>query len=191
MSTSSKQEAVEALWRQTLSAYRQQGLRERLSKDWPGDRNVSERLAYEYPPTFQPGYVGPRYFGSRMRTVLLGLNPGEGSQPGAVARDRRYLATSTICPFKTSANRAPLTNSPLRRHVWRTYVVNLLELLEPALIAPMGAWCTTSVEAELRDSSEAPEVLRVWHPSDYNFNTRPQKLLESWSVLSTYLRHPG
>jgi hypothetical protein len=57
-----------------------------------GDRNVNERLAYEYPPTFQPGYVGQGYFGSGVRIVVLGQNPGEGSQPDAVARDGDYRA---------------------------------------------------------------------------------------------------
>ena len=60
MSTVQNRPAVEELWRQTLTAYRDEGLRGRLADAWPGDRNVGERIVCEYPPTFQPGYVGPR-----------------------------------------------------------------------------------------------------------------------------------
>lgn len=68
--------AVEELWRQSLSAYREEGLEERLRTGWPRDPNVVQRITYEYPPTFQPGFVGPRYFESERRIVLLGQNPG-------------------------------------------------------------------------------------------------------------------
>jgi hypothetical protein len=92
MSVSAKQEAVEELWRQALSEYRQEGLRERLSKEWPGNRNVNERIAYEYAPTFQPGYVGPRYSPAGQHLVLMGQNPGEGSDPRSIKADREYRA---------------------------------------------------------------------------------------------------
>jgi hypothetical protein len=92
MTTHGMQEAVEELWRQALRAYRQEGLRERLSEEWPGDRIVDELLAYEYPPTFQPGYVGPSYFASGRGIALMGQNPGEGRGPASIEMNRPYLA---------------------------------------------------------------------------------------------------
>jgi hypothetical protein len=241
MSNRPNQEAVEELWRQALWGYRQEGLRERLLDEWPGDRNVNERIAYEYPPTFQPGYVGPRYFASRVRIVLMGQNPGEGSDPASVEMNREYregfeaftrgergfadlnrLIASHMLrwrvfngkgifrdsgagwmslldddvrpsiedvgyinyfPFKTSANAGPLGNSPFQRQVSTRYVGRLLELLAPTVIGAMGAWCSSSVERELRRSARS-EVIRVQHPSA----RRPQELQASWGSLSTYLR---
>jgi hypothetical protein len=89
MTTPPKPEELEELWRHALRDYRQEGLRERLSNEWPDDPNV-EALAYGYPPTFQPGYVGRHYFASGVKVVLIGQNPGEGRDPVSVAMDREY-----------------------------------------------------------------------------------------------------
>src|SRR5215217_4221538 len=86
------QQAVEVLWRRGLSDYRQDGLRERLREEWPGDRNVNARIAYQYPPTFQPGSVGPRYFDQGHGIVLMGQNPGEGSDRASIEMNREYLS---------------------------------------------------------------------------------------------------
>jgi hypothetical protein len=67
---------LEELWQQALSDYRQEGLRARLEAEWKGDPNVPRISCY--PPTFQPGYVGRRYFETRVKLVLLLQNPGEG-----------------------------------------------------------------------------------------------------------------
>jgi len=67
-------------------------------------------------------------------------------------------------PFKTSANSLPL-NSPFRRHVWRTYVGRLLDLLTPVVIVLMEAWASRGVEAELEGAGGSPELIPVWHPS--------------------------
>ncbi len=249
MSTRAKQESVEELWREALGDYRQEGLRERLSDRWPDDSNVNGRITYEYPPTFQPGYVSLRYFASGPRIVLMGQNPGEGSDPASVEMNREYQAKLeafaredigfedlnrliaphmlrwsvfkgkgifrergaarmslldesvrpsirevgyvNYFPFKTSANRPPLKASSFRIHVWTTYVGRMLELLQPTVIVQMGAWCSRSVEAELRSLAGSPEVIPVWHPSDYNVNTRPWELQASWEPLSEYLRGLG
>jgi hypothetical protein len=246
MSTDAKRTAVEELWQQALQTYREDGLRGRLAEGWPGDSNVNERITYEYPPTFQPGYVGSRYFASGRRMVLVGQNPGEGSDPTSIGMNREYrtklegfargeigfedlnrligahmlrwsvfhakgifreggaakmslldddvrpsirdIGYVNYFPFKTSENRPPLKASSFRVHSWTTYVGRLLELLEPSVIVPMGAWCTRSVEAELRGLAGSPEVIAVWHPSNYNANTRPQKLRATWEPLSGYLR---
>jgi hypothetical protein len=94
-------------------------------------------------------------------------------------------------PFKTSANRPPFKESFFRRHVWTTYIGRLLDLLAPTVIVPMGAWSRGSVDSELRGSAGSPKVIPVWHPSDYNVNTRPQELGASWRPLSAYLRDLG
>jgi hypothetical protein len=80
------------LWQEALVEYRQQGLQERLANDWSGDRNVIERIAYQFPPTFQPGYVGPHYLESSRALLIMPQNPGEGRDPAAVAMDRDYGA---------------------------------------------------------------------------------------------------
>jgi hypothetical protein len=92
MSMGAQEEAIKELWRVALSDYRQEGLRDRLSEARPGDRNVNERIAYDHPPTFQPGYVGPRFFASVKRVVMVGQNPGEGRDPASVEMDRKYRA---------------------------------------------------------------------------------------------------
>ena len=58
LSMGENQTSVEELWRQALHTYHQEGLYEHLSEEWPGDGNVTGRISYEYPPTFQPEYVG-------------------------------------------------------------------------------------------------------------------------------------
>src|SRR5262245_43320033 len=46
---------------------------------WGADPNVTEgRIQVNYPPTFQPGYIGPDYARSGIRLLFLGYNPGEG-----------------------------------------------------------------------------------------------------------------
>lgn len=246
MSTNQQQAQVEELWREALRTYREDGLEERLTDQWMGDSNVNGRISYEYPPTFQPGYVGPRHFAVERRIVLVGQNPGEGSDPVSMRMNREYRSkleaferkedsfedvngliashmlrwrvfrekgifreggagrVSLIAddvrpsigdvsyvnyfPFKTSENCPPLKASAFRLHLWTTYVARLLELLEPSVIVPMGAWFSRSVEAELKRLAGSPEVIAVWHPSDYNANTRPRGLQVTWEPLSTYLR---
>jgi hypothetical protein len=86
------QEPIEELWRSALSEYREEGLKGRLKAKWPYDPNVTERITYDFPPTFQPGYVGKRYFEGRHRIVLLGKNPGRGTDPEAKEKNRAYRA---------------------------------------------------------------------------------------------------
>src|SRR5215203_4735929 len=69
MSTNQQQVQVEELWRWALPDYREERLQERLTDRWPGDDNVDGRIAYGYPPTFQPGYVGPRYLAWSPKTL--------------------------------------------------------------------------------------------------------------------------
>jgi hypothetical protein len=85
-----KRRAIEGLWRETLQTYREEGLEERLTDEWPDDGNVNDRIAYGYPPTFQPGHVGPRYFAVERRIVLVGQNPGEGSDPVSKRMNLEY-----------------------------------------------------------------------------------------------------
>jgi hypothetical protein len=242
MSIPAKQDEVEELCRRALQEYRQERLRERLSEKWPYDANVNARISYDYPPTFQPGYVGPRYFASRHRVVLIAQNPGEGRDPVSVAKNVEYRAKleafaqgsagfedlnhlvaehhlgwriyegkgifreggvgrmalldedvrpsieevgiANWFPFKTAGDQGPSKASPFRQHVWRSYLLRLVELLAPTLVVPMGAWCGAREAEELRALAGSPKVIRVQHPSARN----PQDLQKSWSPLSSYLR---
>jgi hypothetical protein len=90
LTTEPKQAALEKLWRQSLSDYKQDGLQERLEAEWKGDKNVL-RIS-EKPPTFQPGYVGKKYFRARVKLVLLLENPGEGRGEEDQRSNVEYLA---------------------------------------------------------------------------------------------------
>ena len=39
---------------------------------------MQDRIEFSYPPTFQPGYVGPLFSTSRRRILFLAYNPGVG-----------------------------------------------------------------------------------------------------------------
>lgn len=91
MTTETNQRALKELWQRGLSEYRQEGLRTRLEAKWPGDPNVAQ-LSFAYPPTFQPGYVGQRYFKARVQLVLLLRNPGEGRSEEHQRSNDDYLA---------------------------------------------------------------------------------------------------
>ncbi len=90
MDTQSNRAAIEELWRRALSDYREDGLEGRLRDRWSYDQNVNHRITYDYPPTFQPGYVGSRYFDNRHRIVLLGKNPGRGTDTESMEKNRAY-----------------------------------------------------------------------------------------------------
>jgi hypothetical protein len=88
-------------------------------------------------------------------------------------------------PFKTCCNRAPFKTSLFLRHVWRTYMLRLVELLAPNLVVPMGySWCGRREAKELQASAGSSKVVRVQHPSARN----RQDLEKSWTPLSAYLR---
>ncbi len=240
---STQQATVKELWRQALSDYREIGLYERLTAAWPYDGNVIRKMTYEHPPTFQPGYVGPQYFAQRRRIVMVGQNPGEGSDSASRTKNSEYRAKLEayvrgdadfedlnrliashmlwwdvfngkgifresgagvislldadvrpsiydVCyvnyfPFKTSKNCSPLKSSCFRRHIWRTYVKRMLELLEPTVIIALGvSWAKGNVD--LRNLTGSPKAIPVWHPSKRNL-ARRQQLIDSWESVSEYL----
>lgn len=76
--TTTGYDQLEALWISNLAKYHSAGLSDRLLAQFPDDDNVKQ-LAYSYPPIFQPGYVGPDYFTSQKRILILAQNPGEGA----------------------------------------------------------------------------------------------------------------
>ena len=88
-------------------------------------------------------------------------------------------------PFKTVGNRKPL-RSPFRAHVWQEYVQPLIELLRPTIIVRFPE--SDDLESELRSISGVTTVTRVWHPSDYNVNTRPAEVQDSWQAIIDVLR---
>jgi len=82
-----QREAVALLWQEWLGCFHQLDLKENLLSRWPGDRNATERISYDFPPVFQPGYVGT-CFGQQPRVVFVGYNPGHGTSRRAVEEDK-------------------------------------------------------------------------------------------------------
>ena len=232
---------VERLWSEALATY---STEVDLLRGFPGDRNVAERINFDLPPTFQPGYVGAEFSGAPRRLVFLGQNPGGGASPEAKSRDRAYAAElrsfaagsvtfQSLCdfihceisawglfkgkgifsdlgaergellppelrpaledvaylnafPFKTHGNKMPFKGD-LHARILNNFVVPVLVALDPHLIVRFPA----ADDAASAISASLPQVnqLRVWHPSDYNFNAQFPKLSASWRELGTSL-HP-
>lgn len=239
---SSKAGNLEELWHEALNLYLRDDLREALEQRFPGDRNVQERISFEKPPVFQPGYVGKDYFSGR-RLLLIGQNPGEGNKPEWIRRNREYMAqlasfkegeTSfealndfiagemadwdifsekgifmeggdrrlsllerkvrpslaeiayvNAFPFKTRQNSTPLKRSALNQHIWDTYVVVLVRLLQPAIIVHFPE--LDRMRTELGRLCPDINIIRVYHPSDRNANSRRAALVESWDPLNRVL----
>lgn len=80
---------IESLWRTYLRIYGEPQVRVALRDRWQNDPNVAqERIQLDFPPTFQPGYVGASFFDSEARLVFLGYNPGEGRQATSQSEDQ-------------------------------------------------------------------------------------------------------
>jgi hypothetical protein len=91
MSMGAKQEAVEALWRRALSDYRRgiagapvRGVAGRPQRQ----RSDRVRVSADIPAGLRRSTL--RRVGTRI--VLVGQNPGEGSDPASVEMDREYRA---------------------------------------------------------------------------------------------------
>ena len=64
-------ETIEARWREYLRAYSDPQIRDRLQSNWRDDPNVVKgRIQFAYPLTFQPGYIGTRFFESYTRILF-------------------------------------------------------------------------------------------------------------------------
>ncbi len=240
--TRANRAAIEKLWRQALTTYQEAGLEEHLKAKWSGDPNVTERITYDYPPTFQPGYVGRHYFEGRRRIVLLGQNPGPGRKAddedlvyrpeleafvrgetsfvelneslakriltwGAFAKKGifresgaamasllaeevrpsiREISYINHFPFKVQHTSGRPRKTPFQKHIWETYVWQMLKHLEPTVIIRYP-W-SDGVHAKLQTLVGSSAVLHVWHPSKYNHGRRYDGLVESWRPVSEYLR---
>ncbi|MDA2930730.1 hypothetical protein MYX84_12435 [Acidobacteria bacterium AH-259-O06] len=239
-------EKIKVIWKKALKSYEQQTLEERLRDRWADDRNVFERISYEYPPTFQPGYVGPAYFESGKRILMLGQNPGEGSSPihqswnvgytqqlADFANDQtsfeelnaliasemmrwrifrgkgifrengdervalvperirpsiRSVAYVNAFPFKTINNSRPFRTAFFRR-IWSSFVFEVITYLKPHVIIRFPD-CDDRAQ-DLISLEFNPTVVRVWHPSDYNLNTRREQLMKSWNPIRSCLEGTG
>lgn len=85
---SSDTDEIEALWKAYLCSYGEPQVRTTLKEKWSSDPNVTQgRIQFEFPPSFQPGYIGPDFFGSSTRLIFLGYNPGEGRLATSQADD--------------------------------------------------------------------------------------------------------
>jgi hypothetical protein len=242
MDTRPNRAAIEKLWRQALTTYQEAGLEEHLKAKWSGDPNVTQRITYDYPPTFQPGYVGRHYFEGRRRIVLLGQNPGPGRKaddedlvyrPGLEAfargetsfqalneslalrvvkwgvfaekgifREGRAGRAALLAedvrpsiheisyvnhfPFKILHTSGRPRKTSFQKHVWETYVWQVLKHLEPTVIIRYP-W-SNGVHAQLQTLVGSSAVLRVWHPSKFNYGRRYKGLVESWRAVSEHLR---
>lgn len=80
---------IEVLWRKYLRTYAQPRLCSELQNRWSNDPNVvRERIQLAYPPTFQPGYIGARFFDAPARIIFIGYNPGEGKLKSSQEEDK-------------------------------------------------------------------------------------------------------
>lgn len=71
---------IEALWGRYLKSYVDPQIRGKLQRRWRDDPNVVRgRIQFEYPPTFQPGYIGSALMTDNTRILFIWQNPGEGS----------------------------------------------------------------------------------------------------------------
>ena len=180
MSIPANQDEVEGLWRRALLEYRQEGLRERLSEKWPYDPTVEGRISYDFPPTFQPGYVGPRYFAARHRVVLIAQNPGEGSDPVSVEMNREYRAK--LEAFAQGDAGFEDLNRLVAAHLlgWRIYEGK-------GIFRQGGAARMALLDDDVRPSIE--EVVANWFPFKTSGNQGPSKTSPfRQHVWTTYLR---
>jgi len=95
--------AIETLWRKYLRTYAEDRIRAELQSAWATDPNVTQsRIQFDYPPTFQPGYIGPAYSEAESRILFVGYNPGEGKlqssrdEDNVLARKLRDFAEGAI-----------------------------------------------------------------------------------------------
>lgn len=87
-------------------------------------------------------------------------------------------------PFKTIRNQRPL-RTDFFASVWRSFVLETIHSLAPRLIIRFPD--SDNLSQEVTSIGSVEEVVRVWHPSDYNLNTRRQELVDSWAVLQVHL----
>jgi hypothetical protein len=179
MNTRAKREAVEQLWREALWDNRQDDLRERLSEKWPGDTNVT-MIAYEYPPTFQPGYVGRRYFASAHRILLLGQNPGEGRAAASVEMNRDYSAA--LGAFAEGEIGFEDLNSRVAKHMLRWSVFNGKGIFRESDTDRIAL-----LDDDVRPSIEALAYLNYF-PYKTSRNEKPPSSFFQERVWKTYVR---
>lgn len=80
---------IEDLWRAYLQIYGEPQVRAELPRRWGADANITqERVQFDFPPTFQPGYVGPAFFQADSGILFLGYNPGEGKLQSSQDEDK-------------------------------------------------------------------------------------------------------
>ncbi len=79
---------IALLWREYLQEYADPRIQSILRTNWSSDPNIVQgRIQFGYPPTFQPGYIGKRFFESRSRILFIGYNPGEGRRQASQDED--------------------------------------------------------------------------------------------------------
>jgi hypothetical protein len=177
MNIRAKPEAVERLWREALWDNRQEELRERLSEKWPGDTNVNF-IAYKYPPSFQPGYVGPRYFASAHRILLVGQNPGEGRAAASVDRDY----SGALEAFAEGEIGFEELNGRVASHMLRWSVFK-----GKGIFRESDAGRISLLDEDVRPSIEAVAYLNFF-PYKTSGNEKPPSSFFQQRVWKTYVR---
>jgi hypothetical protein len=177
MNVRAEPEAVERLWREALWDNRPEKLRERLSEKWPGETSVNS-IAYRYPPSFQPGYVGPRYFASTHRILLVCQNPGEGR--AAVSVDRDYSAA--LEAFAEGEIGFEELNGRVAWHMLRWSVFN-----GKGIFRESDAGRIALLDEDVRPSIEAVAYLNFF-PYKTSRNEKPPSSFFQQRVWKTYVR---
>lgn len=100
------------------------------------------------------------------------------------------VALVNLFPLKTVGNKKALNDSrggrkSLKKDLWELFVRPMIELLAPNVIVRYPD--SDSYEDQLQKLETQPKLIRVWHPSDYNVNTRRNELAASWEPLREHL----
>ena len=99
---------LEGLWREYARRFSQEHIKNELKRSWPNDLNiVQDRIEFSYPPTFQPGYVGPLFSTSRRRILFLAYNPGVGQNN----REGDKELSERLKTFATGKLRSPISTA--------------------------------------------------------------------------------
>lgn len=145
---------IEQLWRKWLAIFQQPELEKEMLSRWQGDRNVVERISFEYPPVFQPGFVGIEY-GRSPRIVFLGYKPGEGASPEAVQSDK--VLSNELSRFAKGTVGFREYNHFLSKHVflWNIYA-------DMGIFSEQGADRLSLIPESLRPSVNSVALLNAF-----------------------------
>lgn len=171
--------AIEALWRGALERYAQSDLRGTLQRHWKEDANL-KKISYDFPPTFQPGYVGTEYAVASPRILFLVRNPGTGLSPEKIEKNKHYA--DMLEAFARGKTRFAELN---------TFIAD--EILNWDVYARKGIFRESNdSEIDLLRPGNRPSVQNVSILNSFPFktlksDTEPQRTEFWWNVWNTYV----